>query len=232
MEIWVQLAAGSGERMQTTTPKQFLRLGNRPLFLHSIETFLRAFPEGVVVCALPLAHLSRGRKLLHQAFPEATIHAIVGGPSRSASTEAVLHFLKENDFLDGESIVAFHDAARPFVSESLIERIFATAQAKGNAICGLPIAFSVREVEGEHSRALPRQRFWEVQTPQAFRSSLLLQAWQRLSPTANAAFTDEASWMEAAGIPIHLVPGEPSNLKITYPIDWETARAWLRRRSR
>lgn len=232
MEIWVQLAAGSGERMQTSTPKQFLRLGKRPLFLHSIETFLRAFPEGIVVCALPSVHLSRGRKLLQQAFPEATIYAIVGGPSRSASTEAALHFLEQNEFLDGKSIVAFHDAARPFVSENLIRRVFATAQEKGSAVCGLPVSFSVREVEGDHSRALPRQRLWEVQTPQAFHSSVLLQAWQRLSPTSSPTFTDEGSWIEAAGFPVHLVPGEPSNLKITFPIDWEVARAWLRRQSR
>jgi 2-C-methyl-D-erythritol 4-phosphate cytidylyltransferase len=70
-----------------------------------------------------------------------------------------------------------------------------------------------------------------VQTPQAFRGDILASAWEKLSPTAEAYFTDEGSWIEAAGLPVAMVSGEPTNLKVTYPIDWEVARTLLRRGS-
>jgi len=229
MWIWVQLAAGSGSRFGGKRPKQFHRLGRRPLLAYAIETFLKAAPGSPVVVALPLAHFAYGKALVTRLFPGASLHFVVGGTTRSASTEAALHYLSQVGWLSAENLIAFHDAARPLVSEALIQRVFAAAEASGAALPALPVSSSLRRVNGERSEALPREGIWEVQTPQAFRGSVLKAAWQRLSPTAAPHFTDEGTWIEAAGFSVQVVAGEPSNFKITHPIDWEVARAWLRR---
>ncbi|GIV23408.1 MAG: 2-C-methyl-D-erythritol 4-phosphate cytidylyltransferase [Bacteroidia bacterium] len=231
MRIWVQLSAGEGSRFGSVTPKQFLRLGRKPLLTHSLATFLSLWPESPVIVVLPLAHFARGRTLVQKYFPQAQLHFVVGGATRSASTEAALAYLQKLEALRPEVTIAFHDAARPFPSAALIERVFKTAQEKGAAVCGLPVRFSLRKVEGDTSQALPRESIWEVQTPQAFRGDILASAWEKLSPTAEAYFTDEGSWIEAAGLPVAMVSGEPTNLKVTYPIDWEVARTLLRRGS-
>lgn len=232
MRAWVQLAAGSGSRFGGKHPKQFQRLSRKPLLLYAIETFLRLHPTSPVIVVLPLAYFRYGEKLLREAFPTASLHLAVGGMSRSASTEAALHLLEQLELLSSEHTIAFHDAARPFPSPALVERTFAAAESSGAVVCGLPVSFSVRIVEqGGHSQALPREKIWEIQTPQAFRGDILKRAWRQLAPTADPAFTDEGSWIEAAGFPISLVLGEASNLKITYPSDWEIARLWLKRKS-
>ncbi|MDW8057485.1 MAG: IspD/TarI family cytidylyltransferase [Bacteroidia bacterium] len=230
--VWVQLAAGSGSRFGGRLPKQFQRLGRKPLLLYAIETFLQVYPDGILVAVLPLAHFRHGEKLLCSAFPQADLHFTVGGATRSASTEAALVLLNDLEVLTSKYVVAFHDAARPFVSAAVIQRTVEAAAETGAAVCGMPMSVSVRKVEGNSSYAVPRETLWEVQTPQAFRGDILQKAWQRLSPTASPAFTDEGSWIEAAGFPVQLVSGEPQNLKITYPIDWEVARLWLRRQKK
>lgn len=229
MRVWVQLAGGRGSRFGGKVPKQFQRLGKKPLLLYAIETFLKAYPNSPVIVVLPLLHFRYGEKLLRSAFPAAPIYLTVGGNTRSGSTEAALNLLQSLELLEREHVIAFHDAARPFVSEALIERIFDEAERSGAAVCGLPVSVSLRKVEGSLSRALPRGDIWEIQTPQAFRGDILLSAWREISPTASEAFTDEGSWIEAAGFPVSIVAGEPHNFKITYPLDWEVARAWARR---
>lgn len=229
MWVWVQLAGGVGTRMGGSLPKQLRRLGRKPLLAYAIETFLSIAPDSPVLAVLPSQYFSAGKKLLTKHFPKAALFFTVGGTTRSASTEAALDLLEKMELLQAGHVIAFHDAARPFASADLLRRTFAAAEMYGAAVCGVPVSFSVREVEGTHSRALPRAHLWEVQTPQAFRGEVLAQARSRLTPTASPDFTDEGSWIEAAGWPITLVAGEPTNLKITYPIDWEVAKAILRR---
>lgn len=232
MRVWVQLAGGSGTRLGGKRPKQFQRLGQKSLLLYAIETFLRTAPDAPVLVVLPLAHFRYGERILRTALPRANLYLTVGGTTRSASTEAALTLLQQMELLAAEHVIAFHDAARPFVSEALITRTFEQAEKTGTAVCGLPVSFSVRRVEEGTSRAIPREQVWEIQTPQAFRGDILHAAWQRMAPTADGSFTDEGSWIEAAGFPVQLVAGEPHNLKITYPTDWELARLLLRRQRR
>lgn len=230
MWVWVQLAGGSGTRMGGgDPPKQLRRLGRKPLFAYAIETFLTLAPESPVITVLPTQYFSTGKRLLQKYFSKAQLFFTLGGTTRSSSTEAALDVLEQLELLRPPHVVAFHDAARPFASAALLRRTFETAAEKGAAVCGLPVPFSIRQRIGEHSQALPRENLWEVQTPQAFRGEVLAQARHRLAPTASPHFTDEGSWIEAAGWPITLVAGEPTNLKITYPIDWEVAKALLRR---
>ncbi|MCS7189751.1 MAG: IspD/TarI family cytidylyltransferase [Bacteroidia bacterium] len=230
--VWVQLAAGKGERFAGHLPKQFLRLGGKPVLAYSIEVFLSVSPHSCVVVVLPLTHFQRGRRVLTRLFSNVPLYFTVGGETRSASTEAALSLLESLGYLQSDYLIAFHDAVRPFVSASLIERVFEAAATHGAAVCGLPVPFSVRRITATGSEAIPRNSLWEVQTPQVFRGDILRIALQKLPPTSEGHFTDEGSWIETAGFPVTLVAGEPTNLKITYPIDWEVAKAWLKRRNK
>jgi len=221
--IWVQLAAGSGQRLGGT-PKQFRRLGRKPILTYAIDTFLSVYPDGLVVGVLSLTHYHRGKRLLEKAISPAQLLVVAGGAERQDSTTAAIARLKELELIKPESVVAFHDAARPLVPAEVIKRTITTAQEKGAAVCGWPVRFSLRRLTETGSEAVPRRLYWEVQTPQAIRGDILLAAYEKLSPNAQPDFTDEGSWIESAGYPVTLVAGHPNNLKITYESDLLLAR--------
>jgi len=225
--IWVQLAAGRGQRLGGT-PKQFRRLGQKPILVYAAETFLATYPEGFVVAVLSLEQYHQGKRLLEKVIPPSQLLLVIGGAERQDSTAAAIAQLKALELLSAQTVVAFHDAARPLVSSEVIGRTIEAAWAKGAAVCGLPVSFSLRRLTESGSEAVPRRFYWEVQTPQAIRGDILLAAYEKFPPNAHADFTDEGSWIEAAGYPVLLVAGHPHNLKITYETDLLLARLLLR----
>ncbi len=227
--IWVQLAAGRGQRLGGL-PKQFRRLGKRAILTYAAETFLTTYPEGLVVGVLSLEHYHRGKRLLEQVIPPSQLLITVGGAERQDSTAAAIAQLKCLDLVSAETIVAFHDAARPLVPAEVIKRTVEAAHKAGAAVCGLPVSFSLRRLTDSSSEAVPRRLYWEVQTPQAIRGDFLLSACEKLAPNAQADFTDEGSWIESAGYPVTLVTGHPHNFKITYETDLLLARLLVRKR--
>jgi 2-C-methyl-D-erythritol 4-phosphate cytidylyltransferase len=156
----------------------------------------------------------------------------VGGAERADSTAVAIARLLDVGLIEGEEVVAFHDAARPLVPKEVIERTITAATKSGAAICGLPVSFSLRRLTENGSETVPRRLYWEVQTPQAIRGDILRAAWAKLRPNAHPDFTDEGSWIEAAGYRITLVAGHPHNLKITYLTDLALARVIARTQGR
>jgi len=225
--IWVQLAAGRGERLGGT-PKQFRRLGKKPILTYAAETFLSVYPEGLVVGVLSLEHYHRGKRILQKAIPSSQLVLVIGGAERQDSTAAAIAHLKELGLISAQTLVAFHDAARPLVPAEVIRRVTEMAREKGAVVCGMPVSFSLRRLKESGSEAVPRRLYWEVQTPQVIRGDILLAAYEKLPPNAHADFTDEGSWIEAAGYPVTLVAGHPTNFKITYETDLLLARLMLR----
>ena len=225
--IWVQLAAGRGERLGGT-PKQFRRLGKKPILTYAAETFLSVYPEGLVVGVLSLEHYHRGKRILQKAIPSSQLVLVIGGAERQDSTAAAIAHLKELGLISAQTLVAFHDAARPLVPAEVIRRVTEMAREKGAVVCGMPVSFSLRRLNESGSEAVPRRLYWEVQTPQVIRGDILLAAYEKLPPNAHADFTDEGSWIEAAGYPVTLVAGHPTNFKITYETDLLLARLMLR----
>jgi 2-C-methyl-D-erythritol 4-phosphate cytidylyltransferase len=150
-----------------------------------------------------------------------------GGPSRAAS---VLNALERV----GSDIewVAVHDAARPLVSQDLVDRTFAAAVARGAAVPALPVALTIKEATGplpaRVGRTVPRDRLWAVQTPQVMRREALLDAFERC-PIPLERVTDDVQLLELSGRDVWLVPGEERNLKITTPLDLELAELLIRR---
>jgi 2-C-methyl-D-erythritol 4-phosphate cytidylyltransferase len=211
------VAGGIGTRMNASVPKQFLLLNGKPLLMHSIEKFFTG--EIKIIIVLPSPHVDEWKKLCNQ-FSFFVPHQIAtGGNTRSESVENGLKLVDENSF------VAVHDAVRPLVSKSLIEKLFVEAEKKGNAVPVVQVKDSIRKVEGEKSFSVNRKDFYIVQTPQIFYSNTLKHAFQKIK---EKNFTDEASLVESLGEKINLVEGEETNLKITFPHDLAFAEQFLK----
>lgn len=215
------VAGGSGTRMGADRPKQFLALLGEPVLLHTLRRF--AAPGlGVRPCVvvLPAEQFETWQRLCEE-FAVTIPHTVVaGGISRWASVRNGLAALA--DYAQG--VVAVHDGVRPLVTPAVIENTYAAAVAHGAAIAAVPVKDSVRGLAQQGSYALDRARLRLVQTPQCFEINLLRRAYRLPElPT----FTDDASVVEDLH-PIHLVPGDYRNLKITTPEDLVVAEALLR----
>ncbi|MEP7169819.1 MAG: 2-C-methyl-D-erythritol 4-phosphate cytidylyltransferase [Bacteroidota bacterium] len=209
-------AAGIGQRFGTDVPKQFVELNGKPVLMHTLERF--TFTNEKIILVLHPEFISFWKKLCEK-FSFNVLHIIVeGGKTRTDSVKNGLTIIKE------DGVVAIHDAVRPLVSRKLIEKIFAVAEEKENAVPAIPIQDSLRKSEGEKNFSVDRKEYRMVQTPQCFHINKLKAAYENFS---GKEFTDDASVYEASGEKINLVEGESSNLKITEPGDLLIAEALI-----
>ncbi|HZZ43652.1 MAG TPA: 2-C-methyl-D-erythritol 4-phosphate cytidylyltransferase [Tepidisphaeraceae bacterium] len=156
----------------------------------------------------------------------ARIETCPGGPHRAQSVWNALKCIPT-----AVEWVAVHDAARPLISQTLIDRTLAAARKYGAAAPAMPVALTVKEIQGEHlparvARTVPRDKLWSMQTPQIMRRSDLLQAFEQC-PNPLAQITDDVQLLELAGKEVWLVEGEERNLKITTKSDLRIAEMWL-----
>ncbi|MFW5734796.1 MAG: 2-C-methyl-D-erythritol 4-phosphate cytidylyltransferase [Oceanidesulfovibrio sp.] len=215
----VVLAAGSGSRMAADTPKQFLTLGDAPLFWRSARTFAAMPDLAGVVFVFPPALLEESTRLVEELVSRQPFglpwRVAGGGERRQDSVAAGLAALP------GEcATVLVHDSARPFFSAGLATRLLDALNAESPAaIPALAVTDTVKEAEnGRVVRTLDRSRLHAVQTPQAFQRDVL-EAAHALARAENLEATDDASLVEALGRPVTIVLGEPDNVKITTPED-------------
>jgi 2-C-methyl-D-erythritol 4-phosphate cytidylyltransferase len=217
----VIVAGGKGLRMGRAMPKQFLPLQGKPVLYHTIKAFLDAFPDVYLILVLPQDQLSYAQIVL-QSFPERIdITIVAGGETRYHSVQNGLKAVEE------DSIVFVHDGVRPLVSATLIHRCCQQAMDKGSAIPAIEVSDSIRMVSGETSQPVTREQLRSIQTPQTFRSEIILPAFQQ---EYQLSFTDEATVVEAYGTNVYLVEGEKSNIKVTTPEDMIQAEALLTER--
>jgi 2-C-methyl-D-erythritol 4-phosphate cytidylyltransferase len=213
-------AGGIGTRLGTRTPKQFLRLGTGPIVEATVRHFASHPGVIAVVVAAPAAHVERTRRLLARAARRARLTVVTGGASRQESVWRGLQATPAT-----ADIVIVHDAVRPFVSRRLIDTVVAAAAADGAAICGLPMAETVKRVRGGFvETTIDREGLWTVQTPQAFRAALLREAHDKARRDGFVG-TDDAMLVERLGHRVRMVTGLPGNVKITTPEDLRRARA-------
>jgi 2-C-methyl-D-erythritol 4-phosphate cytidylyltransferase len=217
----VLVAGGKGLRMGSALPKQFLPLNEKPILYHTIKAFRDAYSDIHLILVLPAEQLSFAQMVL-QCFPERIDLTIVaGGETRFHSVQNGLKATREN------SIIFVHDGVRPLVSPELIHRCYEQAIEKGSAIPAIHVSDSIRMVDGSSSKPVNRELLRSIQTPQTFRSEVILPAFTQ---SYTDAFTDEATVVEAHGTDIFLVEGEKSNIKVTTPEDMVLAEALLNER--
>ncbi len=206
----VIVAGGTGSRMNSPVPKQFLLLKNKPLLYYTLDTFLKSYDDMQIILVLPEEHVATGQEIIDAYFDYNRIKITVGGRTRFHSVQNGLALIS------GECMVFVHDAVRCMLSVSLIQRCYEAALVSGAAIPVVDSNDSVRFVSERGNEALERRNVKLVQTPQVFLSTILLPAY---NIDYKDKFTDEASVVEAFGMKVQLVEGEEDNIKITKAVD-------------
>ncbi len=204
------VAGGSGERMQSAVPKQFLDIKGVPVLMISIKAFYYFNPDIEIIVALPENQIEYWQELCERYFFNIKHQIVNGGKTRYHSVKNALQKI------DSEGVVAIHDGVRPLVSHETIQKVFEIAALNGSAIPFIDMVDSVRYVENNENRPVDRTNYKLIQTPQAFDCKMIQQAYEQ---PFEPSFTDDASVVEKAGIKINLVPGNRENIKITTQVD-------------
>lgn len=215
----VIVAGGKGLRLKANTPKQFLVIGTKPMLMHTIEKFYN-FDSSIQIVIVIHKDFIEYWKDLCTTYKFSILHQIVeGGATRFHSVKKGL------ELIETDSIVAIHDAARPFVTSQLIAQCF--HYSKENQCGVIPVTEeknSIRIIENDSHRSIDRRQIKIVQTPQVFPSSLIKQAYM---VEYNELFTDDATVAENSNVPVFLVQGEDTNIKITTSFDMLLAKLLL-----
>lgn len=212
------VAGGSGKRMKTSFPKQFLILNKLPILVHTINAFVNFDKKINIILVLPEGHIKLWENMCVKYHFKIPHKIIIGGTERFYSVKNAL------DSIEEETIVAIHDGVRPLVSEETIKNTFEMAKKEGNAVPFTDMVESIRFIDGQNNKAVERNLYKAIQTPQVFNSKMIKEAYnQDFSDT----FTDDASVLEALGEKIFLTIGNIDNIKITTPKDLKFAEVIL-----
>ena len=220
-KVAIIVAGGTGQRMGSVVPKQFLEIENKSILTHTIDQFVAAFADIELVVVLPEGYLKQGEEVLGKRKYKNKISYVAGGDTRFQSVKNGLGKVPK------ASIVFVHDAVRCLLTPALVQRCYQQAFEKGSAIPAVTATDTVRLMQGEKHQLLDRENVMLIQTPQTFRSDILLKAFEQ---KYQASFTDEANVVEASGVPVYLVDGEYENIKITRPLDLANANYILTKR--
>ncbi|HPG32384.1 MAG: 2-C-methyl-D-erythritol 4-phosphate cytidylyltransferase [Lentimicrobiaceae bacterium] len=217
------VAGGSGLRLGTEIPKQFIPVAGKPLLMHTINAFSGFNPEIKIILVLPGNYITYWEQLCSQYNFTANYWVAQGGITRSDSVKNGIELIS-----DQEALVAIHDGARPFVDRQTISKGFELAQKNGAAIPSRELTDSARIIINDRNEPIDRTKIKTVQTPQCFRLSILRNAYKQAN---NSSFTDDASLVNNCGHQVHLYAGNPENIKITTPLDLLIAEAILRNKT-
>lgn len=204
--------------MGSDLPKQFLPIGGKPVLMRTLEAFYRYDAEMRLIVVLPRSQQAYWSELCGKHCFALPHRVADGGESRFHSVRNGLALIRTS------GLVGVHDGVRPFVSSEVIARCYEEAAGKRAVIPVIDVVETVRQIEGGRSRTVPRDEYKLVQTPQVFDVDLLKEAY---SQPYTSAFTDDASVVEALGVPVHLTAGNRENIKITTPFDLKVAAVLL-----
>ena len=213
----VFVAGGSGSRMGSDIPKQFLELGGDPILQRSIERFLDGAPDARVITVLPRQHEDTWREMCLRRGVSFSQTIVQGGVTRFHSVQNALAKVPDG------AVVAVHDGVRPLLTPELVRRMLDRMQDCPALIPVLPVTDTLRSVHAGVP-APDRSLLQAVQTPQMFWSERLKEAYRQ---PYDVSFTDDATVAERAGIAVSTIKGERFNIKITTPEDMLLARGIL-----
>jgi 2-C-methyl-D-erythritol 4-phosphate cytidylyltransferase len=216
------VAGGSGTRMQSAVPKQFLLLNGLPVLMHTLNAFYSCQPQPNLILVLHEDYHSYWMHLCADHQFQLPYQLVGGGDSRYQSVKNALNLVPD------EALVAVHDAVRPLITTAVIEEAYKQAAVQGAVVVAVKSRDSIRQVKHERSQSLLRDEIYLVQTPQTFKAELLKEAYKH---PYHDAFTDDASVAEQAGHLIHIVEGSYQNFKITFPEDIAIAELLLNKKA-
>ena len=228
MNTAIIAAAGTGARMASDRPKQFLLLGGTPIIFHTLKPFEQCDSIQEVIVVLPAEESAAFLALAGKQGLRKLSRVVPGGATRADSVKRGLNAIRSAS----AGIVAVHDGVRPFVTVEEIDRVVAAAESGGAAILVAPVTDTIKQVSdngpcaGSVVKTLERQELRRALTPQCFRYELLRKAYDQ-ADVNDPTLTDESALVERVGAPVTTVTGSARNIKITTREDLLLAEALL-----
>ncbi len=217
-------AAGTGARMASDRPKQFLHLAGTPIILHTLRPFEQCDSIHEVIVVLPAEESAAFLALAGKHGLRKLSRVVPGGTTRADSVKRGLLAIRSAT----AGIVAVHDGVRPFVTVEEIESVVAAAETDGAAILAAPVTDTIKQVNGDSVvQTLERRELRRALTPQCFRYELLRKAFEH-ADVNDPSLTDESMLVEKFGARVTVVEGSSRNIKITTPQDLAIAEAFLK----
>ncbi len=209
-------AGGQGFRLGGER-KQFRRLGGKPIYLQTLRVFLEHPRVAHIVLVVPEDAMPSVRETLHRDGID-TPTVVAGGKTRQQSVFAGLLSCPPSSY------VLVHDAVRPFIRPEQVSEVIRAVERYGAAAPAIPVTDTVRRAEeGLFGQTVSREDLFAMQTPQGFRTDWLLEAHRRAADEGFES-TDDVELVRRIGHPVHVAPGDPLNIKITGPYEWDLAR--------
>ena len=225
------LAGGIGSRMGgTDTPKQFLTLGNKPVIVHTIEKFVINDKIDKIIVLTPKNFINHTNHLIDKYISSSDdIIVIEGGQTRNDTILNSINYIDENYGIDEESIIITHDSVRPFVTHRIIEDNIKVAKKYGACDTVIPATDTIVEsINGTTIESIPvRDYYYQGQTPQSFNIKKLFNLINSLTDEESNILTDACKIFVLKDEDVHLVDGDVTNIKITYPYDLKLANTIL-----
>jgi len=219
MDISVIITAGgTGKRMGSEIPKQFMEVAGKPILFHTISLFNEFNKSAQILITLPESWLNYWEELVNTYQFDVPHRIVSGGQERFHSIKNALQYCEE-------PIVMVHDGVRPLVSAETLNRCVKALENYNAVIPVVPVKESLRQVTGNSTQALVRSEYRIVQTPQCFEKTVLEQAYAQ---DYHDGITDDASLVEQFGEYIHIIEGNDENIKITTPMDLILAEELLK----
>lgn len=225
--VGVVLAAGKGTRFTDETPKQFVRLGDKPVLAHSVDAMQACGVIDAIVIVTSADRVEEVRDMT-KAFRWSKVTAVIpGGERRFDSTRAALSVYDDTVFDN----ILLHDAARPLLSQEVLHSIVASLQTEKAVTAAIPVTDTVVRADAQNAvlETPDRTTLWQVQTPQGFDLYTIQEAYRRIDPAELPRFTDDTAVVRHVfpHIPVKLVPGSRRLMKLTYPEDLALLSALL-----
>ena len=227
----VVLAGGKGTRMgNVEKPKQFMEIGDKPIIVHTIEKFVANTQFEKVLVLSPKQWIKHTQDLVRKYIPGSD-HVVVieGGSTRNETIMNAIAYIEKSGKLNADTIIVTHDSVRPFVTHRTLEENIRYAKEFGACDTVIPATDTIVESKDHQLiTSIPdRSTMYQGQTPQSFKAMHLRDLYESLSDTEREILTDACKILVIKGEQVHLVEGEESNIKITYPYDMRVAEALL-----
>ena len=227
----VILAGGQGTRMgNSDKPKQFLEVGGRPVLIHTVEKFAVNPDFYQIIVLAPKQWLAYTKDIVRKYIRQCeNIVVIEGGNTRNETIMNAIQYIEDEGCLTDDTVIVTHDSVRPFVSYRIIEENIRYARECGACDTVIPASDTIVESrDGSFISNIPERKImYQGQTPQSFRAKRLREIYQSLTEKEREILTDACKIYVLKNEPVHLVEGDVSNIKITYPHDLRVAEAIL-----
>lgn len=221
----IVLAGGTGKRMNSAVPKQYLPLAGKPVLYYSLAAFAKSEVTDIILVT-GAGEIAYCKQEIVEKYNIPKVRAVVaGGRERYDSVYQGLAAAEGADY------VLIHDGARPLVTQDIIARAIEGAKAYQACVVGMPVKDTIKiaDAKGYADKTPDRSLVWQVQTPQAFSYTLVKDAYEKVLAGNETGITDDAMVVErACGYPVKLIKGSYQNIKITTPEDLPVAEVYLR----